>query len=155
MAASTLPGIVKAGVQGGMGEVNQKIDSVIKFNMVIAFPSAVGLAVLGKPIVGLLFPRLTEYQELAASLLLTGSSAVIFYALSTITTSVLQGQNYMRIPVIHSAVSLVLHVCLVYALLKYTDLGVYALIIGNVSFPVLVSLLNMWSIIQTIPAHTA
>lgn len=146
MAASTLPGIVKAGVQGGMGEVNQKIDSVIKFNMVIAFPSAVGLAVLGKPIVGLLFPRLTEYQELAASLLLTGSSAVIFYALSTITTSVLQGQNYMRIPVIHSAVSLVLHVCLVYALLKYTDLGVYALIIGNVSFPVLVSLLNMWSI---------
>ncbi len=146
MAASTLPGIIRARVQGGMGEVNQKIDAVIKFNMVIAFPSAVGLAVLGGPIVKLLFPSLTQYQDLAAHLLLTGSAAVVFYALSTITTSILQGQNYMRLPVIHSGVSLAIHVVLVYCLLKYTDLGVYGLIIGNVSFPVIVSLMNMWSI---------
>ena len=37
MAASTLPGIIRARVQGGADEVNQKIDAVIKFNMVIAF----------------------------------------------------------------------------------------------------------------------
>ena len=45
-------------------------------------------------------------------LLATGSSAVVFYALSTLTTSVLQGSNYMRLPVIHSAVSLGIHVVL-------------------------------------------
>lgn len=78
-------------------------------------------------------------------LLMTGSSAVVFYALSTITTSILQGQNYMRIPVFHSAVSLIVHVALVWWLLEYTELGVYGLIIGNVSFPVIVSLLNMRS----------
>ena len=146
MAASTLPGIIRARVQGGAGEVSRKIDSVIKFNMVIAFPSAVGLAVLGGPIVKLLFPELTQYQELAGRLLLTGSSAVVFYALSTITTSILQGQNYMRIPVVHSGISLIIHVILVCCLLKYTDLGVYGLIIGNVTFPVIVSMMNMLSI---------
>ena len=153
MAASTLPGIIRARVQGGADEVNQKIDAVIKFNMVIAFPSAVGLAVLGGPIVKLLFPSLTQYQDLAAHLLITGSSAVVFYALSTITTSILQGQNYMRLPVIHSGVSLAIHVVLVYCLLKYTDLGVYGLIIGNVSFPVIVSLMNMWSITSKMRHH--
>ena len=146
MAASTLPSIVRAGVRGGREEVNRRIESVIKFNMVIAFPSAVGLAVLGKPIVKLLFPRLTEYQDLAGWLLLTGSSAVVFYALSTITTSILQGQNYMRLPVIHSGVSLAIHVAIVYGLLQYTDLGIYGLIIGNVSFPIIVSLMNMRSV---------
>ncbi len=145
MAASALPAIIRAGVKGGAGEVSRKIDAVIKFNMVIAFPSAAGLTVLGGPIVGALFPKLTEYQELSAMLLMTGSSAVVFYALSTITTSILQGQNYMRIPVFHSAVSLIVHVALVWWLLEYTELGVYGLIIGNVSFPVIVSLLNMRS----------
>lgn len=143
MAASALPAIIRAGVQGGAGEVSRKIDSVIKFNMVIAFPSAAGLTVLGGPIVKALFPRLPEYQDLAAMLLTAGSAAVVFYALSTITTSILQGQNYMRLPVFHSGVSLIIHVILVWGLLKYTDLGVYGLVIGNVSFPVIVSLLNM------------
>ncbi len=146
MAASTLPAIVRAGVRGGHDELSKKIDSVLKFNMAIAVPSAFGLTVLGGPIVMMLFPRLTEYQETAQMLLLTGSMAVIFYALSTITTSILQGQNYMRIPVIHSAISLGIHVCIVYVLLKFTDLGIYGLVAANVIFPVIVSLLNMKSI---------
>lgn len=146
MAASTIPSIVQSHIVGNASEVNYKTDIIVKFNMAIAVPSAVGLAVLGRPIIELLFPRLSEYHELAASLLLTGSSAVVFYALSTITTAILQGSSMMRIPVIHSAVSLVIHVILVYVLLKYTELGVYGLLIGNVTFPIIVSLLNCHSI---------
>ena len=43
MAASALPAIIRAGVKGGREEVSSKIDAVIKFNMVIAFPSAAGI----------------------------------------------------------------------------------------------------------------
>ncbi|NLL80013.1 MAG: polysaccharide biosynthesis protein [Clostridiales bacterium] len=146
MAASTIPSIVASGVQGRRKERNDKIRVVVKMNMAIAFPSAVGLALLSRPIITLLFPSLVTYRDVAVNLLLTGSTAVIFYALSTITGAVLQGGNYMRIPVIHSAVSLTIHIAVVYVLLKYTELGVYALIIGNVSFPTLVSLLNCISV---------
>ena len=52
----------------------------------------------------------------------------------------------MRIPVIHSAISLAIHIVLLITLLKLTGLGVYALIIGNVSFPLIVCILNMRSI---------
>lgn len=146
MAASTLPSIVASGVQGKKKERNSKIRVVVKLNMAIAFPSAIGLTVLSRPIITMLFPSLVTYREVAINLLRTGSFAVIFYALSTITGAVLQGGNYMRVPVIHSGISLSIHVALVYVLLKYTELGVFALIIGNVTFPMCVSLLNCMAI---------
>ncbi|MCI8447917.1 MAG: polysaccharide biosynthesis protein [Eubacterium sp.] len=150
MASSTLPSIVLSRLQNDTRGVHQKITQVIKVNMVIAFPSAVGLAVLSEPIIQMLFPRLTTYRQYAIMLLATGSSAVVFYALSTLTTSVLQGSNYMRLPVIHSAVSLGIHVVLLAILLLFTDLGVYALLICNGIFPVIVSVLNCRSITQKV-----
>lgn len=150
MASSTLPSIASAYIIGKYDEANSKINTVVKFNMAIAVPSAVGLAVLGLPIVTVLFPRLVEYRSMSAMLMATGSSAVVFYALSTITTSVLQGSSHMRVPVIHSAVSLVIHIVLIVILLKFTGLGVYSLIIGNVTFPFIVCTLNMRSITKIV-----
>ncbi|MGI6206194.1 MAG: putative polysaccharide biosynthesis protein [Anaerovoracaceae bacterium] len=146
MAASTLPAVSAAYVVGNIDEANSKINSIVKFNMTIAIPSAVGLAVLALPIVTVLFPRLQDYRSMAALLLETGSAAVVFYALSTITTSILQGSSHMRVPVIHSAISLVIHIILIFILLEFTGLGVYGLIIGNVTFPLIVCVLNMRSI---------
>ena len=146
MAASTIPGIVRALAKDGLRNAQEKAGRVLQFNMAIAFPSAVGLAVLSDPIMGILFPRLTGYHELAANLLLTGSSAVIFYALSTLTTAILQAMDKMKTPVYHSGVSLAVHILLISVLLLYTDLGVYALIIGNVSFPLGVCSLNLLSL---------
>lgn len=123
--------------------MHNKVDGVIKLNMVIAIPCAVGLAVLARPIVTILFPSLVTYRAVACRLLVFGSSAVVFYAMSTITTAVLQGSNRMGRPVIHCTISLLLHIAIVYGLLKWTGLGVYALIIGNITFPLLVCILNM------------
>lgn len=142
MAASTLPSIVLSRMQNDTKGVHQKITQVIKVNMAIAFPSAVGLSVLAEPIMKMLFPRLVTYQPQAIMLLTTGSSAVVFYALSTLTTSILQGHNYMKLPVVHSAISLAIHVVLLAILLSATDLNVYALVICNVLFPMVVSILN-------------
>lgn len=150
MAASTLPSIVLSRMQNDMKGVNQKITQVIKVNMVIAFPSAVGLTVLAEPIMKMLFPSLVTYQKEAILLLTMGSGAVIFYALSTLTTSILQGYNYMKLPVIHSAVSLGIHIVLLGVLLVFTELNVYALVICNVIFPMIVSMLNCYAITKRI-----
>lgn len=148
MAASILPSIVLSKMQNDIYGVHQKITQVIKVNMVIAFPSAVGMAVLAEPIMQMLFPSLITYRTQAVALLATGSSAVVFYALSTLTTSILQGNNCMRLPVVHSAISLGIHVVLLGLLLYFTDLNVYALVICNVLFPIIISALNCRSITQ-------
>ncbi|MBR5421749.1 MAG: polysaccharide biosynthesis protein [Lachnospiraceae bacterium] len=153
MASATLPSIVVLHTRGEKQAAKLKMDQILKLNMLIALPSAVGLAVLAEPIMGVLFPRLNEYMDTAVMLLRTGSSAVVFYALSTLTTSILQGCDNMRLPVIHSGLSLAIHVVLVAVLVYFTDLGVYALIIGNVTFPLLVSILNCRSVEKLLNMH--
>lgn len=146
MASSTIPSMVASKMRGRKEEVFGKITMVVKINMLIAFPSMVGMMALSTPIMKLLFPRLVTYQSVASMLLLTGSSAIVFYALSTITTAILQGNDYMRTPVIHCGISLVIHIILITGLLYYTNLNVYALVIGNVTFPLCVAVQNCYSI---------
>ncbi|MCI2058627.1 MAG: polysaccharide biosynthesis protein, partial [Oscillibacter sp.] len=96
MAASAVPSIVAASVgRGSRRELQRKITAVIKLNMAVAIPCAVGLSVLAFPIMHLLFPSLGNKELLAVRLLQTGSSAAVFYALSTITTAVLQAGDFM------------------------------------------------------------
>lgn len=153
MAAATLPSIVASYAVKEYQEVRKKIDNVFKINLLLAIPAMSGLAALADPIMGTLFPGLGDYHATAVNLLMTGSSAVLFYALSTLSTSILQGCNRMRIPVIHSAAALAIHVFLITILLYFTDQGVYALIIGNVTFPLTVSILNLLQIRKLLHYH--
>ena len=52
----------------------------------------------------------------------------------------------MSIPLKHSAISLIIHIVIVGVLLGFTDLGVYALLIGNITFPLTVSAMNCRSV---------
>ncbi|MGN0160857.1 MAG: oligosaccharide flippase family protein [Lachnospiraceae bacterium] len=151
LASSALPSIVHSYAKDDVEEVKSKIHSVIKFDMMIAIPSSVGLFVIGEPVVRMIFPRL-DYVTGGAMLRL-GALAVVFYAISTVTSSILQALDKMNCPVIHSAISLVIHVAMVAGMLKFTDLGPYALVIGYMTFPVIVGILNMIQIRKTIDYH--
>ncbi|MDF2888689.1 MAG: hypothetical protein K0R23_3074 [Lacrimispora sp.] len=137
---SMIPSIVSSYTNKKYNETMKKISSAILFNMNIAFPSAIGLMVLGKPVLSILFPRYNV--ELGGNLLLTGAVAILFYAYSTITSSTLQGINKMKIPVINSAVGLFIHIGVVYICLNHLNLGIYSLIIGNIILPFIVMILN-------------
>lgn len=143
MAVAIIPNIVSSFANKQVYEVKEKVSQAVKFNMIIAIPAAVGMGVLASPVMQLLFK---DDNPLPANLLRIGSVAIIFYALSTITNAVLQGINRMRLPVRHSAISLVVHIILVYVLLKFTKLSVYAMVIGNVTFALLVCVLNWISV---------
>lgn len=143
IGASIITSITQSKVRGMDDVIRNKTHVAIKFNMIIAIPSAVGMAVLAYPILEMLFPG---SHQLDADLLKLGSIAIVFFSLSTITTSILQGVNKLRVPVINSAISLGIHLVIVYVLLKYTPLSTYALVIGNVSFALVVCVLNWISI---------
>ncbi len=146
MASSSIPAIVRSKAAGNRKDVLFKSKGVMKFNMIIAFPCAVGLSVLAYPITHSLYPRFIAFESVSVPLLQLGSIAVIFYALSTITTSILQANNYMKLPVIHSGIALVIHLIVTAALLAFTDLGIFALMIGNLILPILVCIMNLRSL---------
>lgn len=143
MGVAIIPSLVASKTGGSNYEVKNKVHLAVKFNMIIAIPAAVGMGVLASPVLQLLFH---DSRELPANLIRLGSVAIVTFALSTITNAVLQGINKMRIPVIHSAISLVLHIVLLYILLKFFNLSTYALVIGNVTFSLVVCILNWISV---------
>ena len=53
------------------------------------------------------------------------------------------GIDQMQLPVRHSMVSLVIHVILVFGLLKFTNLGIFAIVIGTTTFPLVIMVLNL------------
>lgn len=130
-------------VKGYYDLIRSKVRSAVKFNMIIAIPSAVGIGVLALPINTLLF---NDSYKLSANVLMLGAASIVFFAYSTLTTAILQGVNKLNVPVVNSAISLGIHIVLVYVMLQFTDLSTYALVIGNVTFPLVVSLLNWLSI---------
>ncbi|HKL79349.1 MAG TPA: polysaccharide biosynthesis protein [Mobilitalea sp.] len=143
IAASIVTSITAAKVRGMDSAIRSKTHAAIKFNMIIAIPSAVGMGVLAYPILNMLFPGA---HQMDANFIRLGSISIVFYSLSTVSTAILQGVNRLKVPVINSAISLGLHVVLVFVLLKFTSLSTYALVIGNVTFALVVCILNWLSI---------
>lgn len=129
--------------------VKQKIHSTVKLNMLISIPAAVGMAVLAEPIILVIYTG-RENFELSVNLLRIGSVAVIFFALSTLTNGILQGINKMNLPVIHAAISLAIHIIFLFILLKVINMGAYGLVLGNVTFALIVCILNWIAIAKHI-----
>lgn len=144
LASSMIPALVSFYALGNMKEFKDRLASSVKFNMIIAFPCAAGLAVLAWQIMYLLFP--TTDTQISGNMLFCGAAAVIFYALSTITNAALQGLDKMRLPVIHAAVALAVHIVILIPLVKFTALGGYALVAGNILYPLVVCVLNWFSV---------
>lgn len=143
LGTSMIPSIVNSRTMKQHSEVKSKIRLTIKFNMLIAIPCAVGMGVLSGPVMQLLF---RDSRVLTATLMQIGAPAVVFFSLSTVTNSVLQGIDLMQKSVTHSAISLVIHALLVYVMLARLNWGVYGLVIGNVTFALVVCILNWISI---------
>lgn len=139
LGASMIPSIVMSRVRREHSEVQTKIYMTVKFNMLLAIPCAFGMFFLASPIMQLVFG---DGRKMTAELLMLGASAVIFFSLSTVTNAVLQGIDLMRKSVTHSAISLALHAVLVYLMLEKWNFGVYGLVIGNVTFALVVCVLN-------------
>lgn len=143
LASSMLPSLTASVTSGNNDEVLKKIGMTIRFSMIIAIPSAIGLTVLGGPIVRMLFNADTE---LGGSMLLCGSLAVVFFSLSTIGNGILQGLNRMSVPVKNAAVSLAVHVAALFVLLYGFRTGIYGIVFANMIFGLMMCILNGFSI---------
>lgn len=145
MASSAIPVLTRARVNRDRREMRRKTENAIRFVMVVCIPCAVGLSVLAEPILTLLFGA-KDHIHTSAALLQMGTASVVFYGMSTLTNGILQGMDKMKLPVIHAAVALALHVVLLAGLIMGTDLNIYAVVWSNIFFAFLMCVLNSRSI---------
>ena len=147
LSVAMMPGIAGAIALNRKDQVKEQMDMVIRMTMLIAIPCAVGVAVMGGPIMQMLF---NDSTTLPGRMLIVGAVTIIFYALSTLTSTILQASNHMRVPVINAAISLGVHIVFTVVLLAFANLHIFALIYGNIVFSFCMCVLNLRSLAKLI-----
>lgn len=143
VASAVIPSVSSAYAADNKAECNRKISQSMQLTMVLTVPCAVGFAVLGKPIVRLVYYSLSvEDTYTVAVLLLLGGVSIILYGISSVLNGVLQGIGKVNVPVMSSAVALVLHVFLLVPLIGVVKLGIYSLILATAFYAVIVVFIN-------------
>ncbi len=140
-----VPALTIAMSQRKKKEVKSKVDLAIRFTMLFSIPCAFGLAALAGPIITMLFHP-TSGMPLCIGIMQAGAPRIILYALSTLTTSILQGMGRLRDPLIHCAIALAAHLVLLFVLLREFSLNIYAIIYANTFFALIICVLNALTI---------
>ena len=147
LSVAMMPGIAGAIALNRKDQVREQMDMVIRMTMLIAIPCAIGVAVMGGPIMQMLF---NDSTTLPGRMLIVGAVTIIFYALSTLTSTILQASNHMRVPVINAAISLGVHIVFTVVLLAFANLHIFALIYGNIVFSFCMCVLNLRSLAKLV-----
>lgn len=150
LCSSMMPTLTACIERGERKAARHKVSIGIRFVMIISIPCAVGLAVLGRPLIDLMF---TGEVDMPAMLLKVGSSSVVFYSLSTLSNGILQGIDKMRIPVRNAAIALVIHLGILYVTLNVFDWKLYGVVFSCVMFALIMCILNWISISKYLHYH--
>ncbi|CDC48979.1 membrane protein involved in the export of O-antigen and teichoic acid [Clostridium sp. CAG:58] len=143
LSSSLIPSVSRAVATGDRRMVKKKVAAAIRFSLLIAIPSTVGLTVLAGPLNNLLF---SGDNDLAVQMTLYGSIAVVFYSVSTVTNAILQGIDRMRLPIVHALTALVLHLAAMEVMVLVFHMGIFSMVFANILFAVIMCFLNHRSI---------
>lgn len=152
MAAALIPTISQLVAKRDMSGAGERIHQAMQTIMVLAIPCAVGLFVLAEPIIRLLFP-MESNVELAAGVLMALSVSVIFYAISTLSNSILQGIGRVNTPIVNAVIALIVQTVVLVPILMFTELDVYGLVLASTLYSGIMCLLNQISIRKTLGYH--
>ena len=143
VSSAIIPGISAAYARRDETGARRQVGNAIRITSIVAIPSAVGLAVLARPITMLMFQQM-ESLELASSLLSLLAVTVIFYSISTITNAALQSIGRMNLPLISAGIALVVQTVVLVLLLRFTDLDVRALVLVSILYSVMIFAVNQY-----------
>ena len=107
VAVSALPGITKTFYSGDEEKLRQSFNSAMKLTLVIAFPCALGMISLSRPILELLYGSLPEGEIYVSAVLLSLSGlSIVFLAIMQTCVSVCQavGKPYATVIIISFAI---------------------------------------------------
>ncbi len=151
MAAAMIPTVAQLIAARNVEGAKDKIGVAVKTTMIISIPCAVGLFVLARPVTCLLFPANTQGSEdLATGLLMALAISIVFYALSTLNSQILQGLGRMNVPIVNAAIALGFQTVVVVVLLFFTKLDLYSVVIANIIYSGIMCVLNQLAVRKAI-----
>ena len=127
------------------------MQSCLKFAAMISIPCAIGMSVLSKPILSMLFNE--NSAESAAPLLSILSLSVFFTALLTITTSILQAHKLQKKPIISMCGGIIVKIILNVLLISHESIGIFGAPIGTLASYFTMASINFYFVIKYVGLH--
>ena len=139
LSSSIVPIISELFALGKREELKRKIEGAMNISMAIAFPSAVGLAILASPILNTIFPGHGDGGEILSYC----SVAIPFMAITQTSTSVLQGTGKYVMPVINLLIGCVVKIITTIILVPDVSFGINGAAIGTILGYIVTVVLNL------------
>lgn len=143
VGTTLIPNISGAFTKGDKEETNHVYNQSMSITMMVTIPCAVGIGVLSEPIITLLF---RGADPLVFKALTAGCISVVFYSLSTLTNSILQGIGKVMEPVKNATLALLIHLVFLAAILKFTDAKLFGLVAATILYSLLACIFNHISV---------
>ena len=130
MTSSVIPAVSGALARKDRKGAASITSSALRISAMLAFPMGMGLFVLGKPIIRLLFSSLNP--ELAGPLLSTLGLATVFVCLMLVCNSILQANGFVNLPVVVMVLGGVVKIVSNYNMVAIPSVGIFGVPFGNV-----------------------
>lgn len=125
--------------------------SALRITALLAFPMGVGLFVLGKPIMRLLFTSLNP--DLAGPLLSTLGLATVFVCMMLVCNSILQAHGFVNLPVLVMVAGGIIKIVTNYNVVALPKVGIFGVPMGNILCFGLCLILDLIIISRVIPGR--
>ncbi len=149
ITASVIPAISAALARRDRQNARKIAASSLRMCALVALPMGVGLMVLGRPIMDMLFPSFDA--KISGALLSMLGFASIFVCLMLVCNSVLQAYGFINLPVVVMVVGGVIKIIVNYILVGTPSVGIYGAPVGNILCFGLVCVIDLLVVARVIP----
>lgn len=154
MATALIPGISSDFAQGNLDGVRNKVAKAVKVTMLISIPAAVGIGVLSRPVMMVIFHQPASLN-ISSILLSCMAVSIIFYGLSTLTQAILQSIGRMKTPIVNATAAVILHAGGMAAMMIFLDesYSLYCYVFATVFYSFILCVLNQISVHRYLEYH--
>ncbi|HHW94448.1 MAG TPA: polysaccharide biosynthesis protein [Mogibacterium sp.] len=139
---SLIPAVTTAFVLKNKADLDKNVKTGLKAMMLISYPTAIGLIVLGRPILYMLYPNKIEEAEMAVLTLQILSVSIITLSVMRTLSSCLQGVGKMTLPVINLGIGAGVKIIVTYVLVGIPSFNINGAAIGSTLAYLVAGLLN-------------
>ncbi len=146
IGVSLIPAISSALAVGQRQRTGKLTESAFRLTGLLAFPCAVGLAVIPEPILNLLFGSQPEACALAAPLLRLIAPAVFLAGMVSVSSPVLQALGRVDLPVRAMALGALVKIGCNYVLVGLPEVGIHGAPVSTCLCYLTILAVNLWQI---------
>lgn len=152
LGASALPVVSAAWAIKDHKTIKTTIESVIRLTMLIAFPAGIGMAVLAKPILTLLYSSRPGLIPIATPIMAMYGYATALMAVSTPITHMLQATGRTDVPMKSMIIGSIVKIVMNLILISNPYINIMGAPVSTIVFYIIIVTLNLTTLLRTTKA---